>query len=468
MQEPTLNGKSLKVLDIYQTEQAQWTIVNGGDATKNITKVMQYRSVSRGMISEDVPYTLRYEAVGDFYIIVIKRLYKHVFLKCGNGAEITELQDAFGYLSQFDKGTHMDTEFMRSDVSTEFFPNKAQISVILPAGPDENTPIISNMSKPIRIGENGLNGIEIINDTRYFTNLKYGACVVNFTGALGSDDLAVINIWKSDLGEVKGITWRYHGEFNFANQAVVRYNRSTARFKDCAIDVSAATFSGSPASVVGIYFDRQVETFGCKFIGPTTAQDMTAVSMYSTIFGGWEITGRPENAFAVRGQCLLTSDIVVSGIVQNVFAPFGESSVYIAGAGSLLNGVNLYKAGSIPFSIHVDSNVTVTPGPWQYYKGKTIQANTTLWVEDAATPQITANSTSGGAASFAIAHNGVVDAKAGNIASVTGFEISGDGTTRHLKIEPTGGARLYSGDGTTNGIFTVVGSNLFWNGVQLN
>lgn len=434
----TFNGKPLKVLDVYQTEQAQWTIVNGGDASKDQPKVPVYRSISRGMISEDVVYEFTYHSDGDFYEVAISHLFKHVFLQCGNGREITELQDAFGFVSQFDRGAHMDVEFMRSDAGTEFFPNKAQISIILPAGPNESTPVISNMSKPIRVGENNLNGIEVLNETRYETNLKYGACVVNYTGTLGSDDLAVFNIWKTDLGEVKGITWRYWGEFNTDNQAVIRYNRSEARFKDCAIDVENATFSGSPSAVVGAYFDRSVETFGCKFIGPAVSEDITAVSMYNTLFGGWEIAGRPENAFAVRGKCLLTSDIVLSGTIQNVFTAFGDAEVYLAGAGSSINGVNLYNLGSTPFKLHIDNSVTVVPGPWQYYKGKTVAVNTTNWTEDVSGPQIVAHHPSGGAASFGIAVNGVVTAKVGNVASVSGLEYSGDGTTRHMRTLSSG------------------------------
>ena len=81
MQSPTLNGLPIKILDIYQTEQSQWTITSSLSAAKDLAKVEVYRNISQGMISEDVEYTIRYDEVNNFYVVVVPNLLLSVVLE---------------------------------------------------------------------------------------------------------------------------------------------------------------------------------------------------------------------------------------------------------------------------------------------------------------------------------------------------------------------------------------------------
>lgn len=436
LQGSTLNGKDIKVLDIYNTEQSQWTINSGQDASKDLPKNKIYRTISEGMISEDVSYPIYFDESLDFWVIKVVKLYKHTFIKCGNGQEITELQDAFGYISQFDKGVAMDPTFLQSSANTDFYPNKAQISITLPAG-TAVSPVTSVFTKFIRIGENDLNGVEIINDTRYSSNQPPEACVAEYGGSLDSDNLAFLTVWKSNLGEVRGITWKFTGEFDGDNQGVVRYQRTESRFKNCIIDVSSATFS-SPSlnNVVGFYCDRPMENFGNKFIGPAADQPISAIDVAGGLTGDWEVSGRPKFVISHRLD-VIAAGINVTGNPENMFFPKGQTSVYLSGSSSNINATNL-NFQSIPFDLYMENNVTVVPSQWQRYKNVWTQIGRQFIVESTQNSQIIAQTPDGSAARFGVAPNGSVNAGVGNYASTNSLEFSGDGSTRHWQITSPG------------------------------
>ena len=250
----TLNNTPIKILDINATEESQWTHSGYNSATRNKTKVPTYRLVSQNMISADVEYKFRYDSSG-FYEVYIDKIYKHVFLACGSGQEITELADAINFASQFSLAKYIDPLFQNMNSATENYPNKAQISIGISSS--TISPVTSVMNKAVRIGENNMNGIEIVNAGRYNGNTDPDTCIIDFSGVtLGADDLACLNIWKTDLGEIHGITFKYHGDFSISNQSVIRYNRTEGRFKACIIDVEGCTFTGMPGGVTALYADN--------------------------------------------------------------------------------------------------------------------------------------------------------------------------------------------------------------------
>ena len=228
--------------------------------------------------------------------------------------------------------------------------------------------------------------------------------------------------------------------------------------KDCHLDYSGATFSDpNLADCVASYGDRGCETFGNKITGPATANPMSAVSIMDALFGDVELVGQFRSAFQTRGNCILSSP-KINGTVQNVVESLSDSEVYISGASSVINGVNLVRPSSIPVKTYIQSNVPVTPAPWQKYKGKSVYFNQTLVFDKS--PETVKY--------LVVDYNGAIVSAAGSIASNTGYEISGDGAVRHLKVEPDGKLRIYTADGSANGDISTDGTDLFWKGTKIN
>jgi hypothetical protein len=439
----TLNGTAVKILDIYNTEQSQWTIVNGGDASKDQPKTNVYRKVYENMLSEDVEYEFRYLPALGFYEVLVIKLYKHVFIGTGNGAEIAELQDVFGFISQFDRGTAMDPIFMRVDAGTDYYPNKAQISITLPSGTvaGGSTPVVSQFAKQVRVGENSMNGIEIINETRYRTNEPASLCIAEYTGTLGADDLAFVNIWKTDLGEVKKIRFKYAGTFTANSQSVIRFNRSYARMKDCEVDVSGATVAGGVTAVSAVYWDGENECFNNKVIcNGSTEQDLAAYycGQVPSVSPGLMIEGRPRFAFRLNGP-LTVSNCQITDPVSFLVDVFGSGAhLTLTGGSTDLSGVvDIGNYNGYPVGITTASGLT-TFTALAPYVGKTFTFGEQVGISSTILPQfIVDHPTSAARMAFAVGGT-ITGGGVGHYASTNGIELSGDNSTRHMKITSTG------------------------------
>ena len=291
----TVNGKSVKVLDIFATEESQWTISSHTSATKNLAKVEVYRTICENMLSEDVEYKFRYIPLEDAYEVDVSHIYKHCFIPCGFGKEITELQDALSFAAQFTISNSMDSIFVAVQASTEFFPNKAEISIVLPQG-TALLPVTSVMTKNIRCGESDLSNVAIYNEGFYTSNAITQACIVEFTSSPSADDIGVMSLWKTDLSEVRYLTIKFHGEFTANNQAVVAYIDSRSKFKNCDIDITAATVAGGVTSVYGFQDGKDGNSNSNTVYCPVLPSSW--LTAYSTATGGSsiKITGKPNVA----------------------------------------------------------------------------------------------------------------------------------------------------------------------------
>jgi hypothetical protein len=439
----TLNGVAVKILDVYNTEESQWTIVNGGDASKDKPKVNVYRKVYTNMLSEDVEYQFRYVPSEGFYEVLIHKLYKHVFIGTGNGAEIAELQDVFGFISQFDRGTAMDPIFMRVDAGTDYYPNKAQISITLPSGTvaGGSIPVVSQFAKKVRAGENSMNGIEIINETRYSTNQPASLCIAEYTGTLGTDDLAFLNIWKTDLGEVRGIRFKYAGNFTANSQSVVRFNRSYARLKLCEIDVSSATVNAGVSAVSVVYWDGENECFDNKVIcNGSTEQDLAAYycGQVPSVSPGLLIEGRPRFAFRLNGP-LTVSNCQITDPVSFLVDVFGSGAhLTLTGGSTDVSGVvDIGSYNGYPVGITTASGLT-TFTALAPYVGKTFTFGEQIGVSSTILPQfVVDHPTSAARMAFSVGGT-ITGGGVGHYASTDGIELSGNNSTRHMKITSTG------------------------------
>jgi hypothetical protein len=419
------------------------------------------------MVSADVPYRVRYDQAGDFFEIEVRKLYKHVFIPTGAGADIPELQDVFGFISQFDRGAAMDPQFMRVDSGTNYYPNKAQISITLPCG-TVGDPVTSTFIKPVRVGENSLNGVEIINETRYANNIDAKYCIAEYIGALGVDDLAFLNVWKTDLGEVRGITWRFAGTFNANNQCVVRFNRATARLKKCRIDVADATIAPGVTVVSGVYWDEANECFDNTVVCNATAeQDLAAYHIASNSNApGNRVEGRARFALRLCGK-LQISNMKVQDPCDTLIDVFGPSELTLTGTGTNLSQVtNLQRSNGYTVAVNVASGLTLFPA-LDAYSGARIVHGDPSGVSSTVAPTFLVDHPNGGA-KLAFGAGGTPIAGIGHFASITGLELSGNGTTRHMKVS-TGGnieagsdnaysfgtaskrwSQVYAADGTVN------------------
>jgi len=438
----TLNSLPIKVLDIHATEDSQYTFdytTYPPTAAKDQSKTRVYRIISLNMLSADIEYTFIHR--GSFVEVVVPKLYKHTFIQCGYGRDITELQDAFNYSSQFDCGTGMDPFFMNVDTSSGFYPNKVQISITLPTSTD-GTPVTSTFAKNVRIGENNLSHLEVINDDRYTDTRTYTApeyCIAHFTTEPNIDDLACFNIWKSSMQEVRGITFKYTGDMNKDNQTIVRYSRSEARFKDCTIDVSGATVDGDAYNIAAFYGDRDVEMYGCKVICNTTEQNLAAYSFHSTRSNvvGPIVEGKAKYILNIKG------DITISNLVANDGCSYladqtGGTHLTLSGSSTdISNTTNLIDSAGYPFELTTFSNITWNTS-WDDYKNKTVLIGEIYKISSTGDNQLTVDSSNSSGAKIILEEGGVARAGIGGYASITGLELSGDETNRHMRVTTSG------------------------------
>jgi hypothetical protein len=463
----TLNGSPVRIKDIYATEQSRWNIVSGSNAAPSYPKTDVWRPVYRGMISSDVPYMVRYDKTDGFFEIQISKLYKHVFIPTGNGADIPELQDVFGFISQFERGTAMDPQFMQSDSSTNFYPNKAQISITLPCGPAGN-PLVSTFTKQVRVGENSLNGVEIINETRYEDNRGPELCIAEYSGPLNDDDLAFLNIWKCDLGEIRGITWRFTGTFTENNQCVVRFNRATARLKRCRIDISGATIAPGVDVVSGVYWDDANECFDNTVVcHATTQQGCAAYHIASDSNSpGSSVEGRAQYVFRLSNK-LQVSNLRVTDPCDTLVDVFGPAELTLAGTSTDLSGVtNVHKSNGYTVAINAASGMTLFPELDKYAGGRIVHGDPG-GVSSTVAPTFLVDHPVGGA-KVVFSANGNRISGIGHFASTSGLELSGNGVARHMRVSANGHveagsdnaynfgtaskrwAQVYAADGTVN------------------
>jgi hypothetical protein len=273
----------------------------------------------------------------------------------------------------------MDPEFMNVEASTEYYPNKAQISIAIPAG-TSGSPVTSVMTKKVRVGENNLNGVEVINEGRYSGNTDPDTCIINFQVTLGTDDLACINVWKTDLGEIHGITIKFDGVFSVSNQSVVRYNRSEGRFKNCVIDVRNATFSGTPAGCSALYADRRIESFGCTVKSMTGTNYLIALNVTSGSLGPVTVTGNPY-VFARAAGVVSFENVNITGTPTYLLNNREEAFVSFIGSSTTINGTNIIQpiTNPIPISVYVTGFATITnaAADWQALSQKV-----SVYVED--------------------------------------------------------------------------------------
>ena len=432
----TLNTKPIKILDINATEESQWTHNAYNDAVKNeLNKTNIYRTCFQNMISADIEYKFIYRATGDFYEILVDKIYKHAFLGCGFGNEITELADALNFVMQFSIAKYMDPLFQNMNSATEYYPNKAQITIAISSG-TLGSPVTSVMNKPVRIGENNLNGIEIVNNGRYNGNTDPDTCIIDFSGVtLGNDDLACLNIWKTDLGEIHGITFKYHGDFSISNQSVIRYNRTEGRFKACIIDVEGCTFTGMPGGVTALYADRSIESFDCTIKCPTAANYLIAVILSAqTSFGSLIVTGNPR-IFARVGGNISFEAIDIQGTPEYLFTNREEASVSFLGTGRVAAAdLREHTSGVPKLTFHLNTTYAIggsmSPAPQvdiQYVYDDAYTQNSNLTI-NSDTSRVNFNSAwdtlSGAIGKFQGGGNGV--------------DLSGNGTTGHWSVAVDG------------------------------
>ena len=438
----TLNSLPIKVLDIHATEDSQYTFdytTYPPTAAKDQSKTRVYRIISLNMLSADIEYTFIHR--GSFVEVVVPKLYKHTFIQCGYGRDITELQDAFNYSSQFDCGTGMDPFFMNVAPSSGYYPNKIQISITLPTSTD-GTPVTSTFTKNVRIGENTLNHIEVINDDRYTDTRTYTApeyCIAHFTTEPNSDDLACFNIWKSVMGEVRGLTFKYTGNMNKNSQSIVRYSRSEARFKDCIIDVSGATVDAGHYDMTAFYSDRFVEMYGCKVICSNTVQELTAYSMHST---GSNVVapiveGKAKYILSIKG------DVTISGLIANdgcTYLAYQAGTTHLTLSGAITdisNTTSLIDITGYPFLLTTFNTITWNTD-WDDYKNKTVMIGEPYKISSSGGSQLTIDSSSSSGAGIAFEEGGTVTSGIGAFASISGLELSGNGTSRHMRVTTDG------------------------------
>ena len=340
----TLNGKAIKVLDIYATEQSQWTIINSGSASKNNPKVNAYRTVCQNMLSADVEYLFRYVANLDVYEVAVTTVYKHVFIPCGFGKEITELQDALTFASQFRISSYMDPIYMNVDSGTSNYPLKGQISIAISSGTTAS-PITSVMSKTIRIGENNMNGIEIVNEKRYTNTMDIGGCVVDFQVTLGNDDIACFNVWKTDLAEVRGITFKFGGAFSVTGQCVIGYWNSQDRFKQCVIDITGATVNAG-ITAYGMCSSGAGETNQVEIRCPSNlTTGLTAIWIGHQI-SALTVTGKPQTIVRYTGSVNIYGLSAVDG--GSTYAFFSDQAGELYLRSGSLSAQNLFWSGQTP------------------------------------------------------------------------------------------------------------------------
>ncbi|AUR92535.1 coil containing protein [Vibrio phage 1.173.O._10N.261.55.A11] len=433
----TFNGKPLKVLDIYATEESQWTHSGYDSAAKDKPKTDVYRSVYQNVLSADVTYVFVYHESGDFWEVLVDKIYKHAFIPCGSGKEITELQDAFGFVAQFSLSKAMDPLFQNVNANTEFYPNKPQISISIPAGTSE-APVISVMNKAVRAGEHNLNGVEVINEGRYDNNTDPETAIIDMSGVpLGADDLACFNLWKSDLGEVHGVTFRYWGDFDFSNQGVIRYQRSEARFKACIIDVENCTFTGLPGGVSALYHDRFIEGFGITIKCPTGTNRLIALNTQRSPIGSVTVTGNPY-IFARVGGDVTFENVDIQGNPTFLLTNREPASVSFIGTSTIGAGTLRETSAQIPqLSLYISTgttvnNLTVIPDKHYVYDNAYEHLTEALRI---------AHKTGLGTVEF-LNQSGSAAAKVGKIQSqASGLDMSGDGATGHWSID--GGGTLY-------------------------
>ncbi|MDK9756972.1 phage tail protein [Vibrio sp. D173a] len=431
----TLNGYPIKILDTHATEESQWTHSGINQASKNKPKEYVYRTVFQNALSEDVVYDFLWQPEGEFWQVFVDKIYKHGFVECGFGCEITELQDAIQFATQFSLAKYIDPLFQNVNEETDFYPNKPQISIAIPSG-TISEPSISVMNKPIRMGEHNLNGIEIINSGRYDNNTDFNTCLIEYAGVLGNDDLGFLNIWKTDLGEVHGIKFVFKGEFNKNHQYLVRYARTEARFKNCCIDISEATWSNENLyNIGGLYCDRDMESFGCEMILPERENPFHCFDVTNNLVNGWAIKGNPKVLATCSGVVDFDSVIMagqskylVHNITSAIVSFHRQSTVDTI---AVKYGVDSMDA---PLHLFVDKDTSIGQAYLDKYKGRTTVFSKQLRIftegmsieGDGARPKST------------FVENGVTKSGVGLFEHTSGLEISGNGVEGHWSVDETG------------------------------
>lgn len=340
----TLNGKAVKVLDVYATEQSQWTITNSASATKNKPKNNVYRTVCQNLLSADIEYMFRYVQGLGIYEVLVDSVYKHVFIPCGYGKEFTELQDALCFSSQFRIASYMDPIYMNVDGGTNNYPLKGQISIAIAAGTSA-LPVTSVMTKPVRIGENNMNGIEIINEGRYTNAMDIGGCIIDFQMVLGGDDLACLNVWKSDIGEIRGITFKFNGNFTQTNHSVIGYWNTQSRIKQCTIDVSGAGVA--PGIIAyGLNVASAGETNQITIKCPVVLSTGLIAIRTGHSVSSLTVTGRPEYIIRYSNSVEMFGLSAIDG--GSTYALFCDQSGEIRFASGSLSAQNLFPSFQTP------------------------------------------------------------------------------------------------------------------------
>lgn len=339
----TLNGKAVKVLDIYATEESQWTITNTAVAAKDKPKVDVYRTICQNMLSADVEYQFRYVAALDIYEVFVLFVYKHVFIPCGNGKEITELQDAMHFASQFRIASYMDPIYMNVDAGTQYYPLKGQISVAIASGTTAS-PITSIMTKPVRIGENNLNGVEIVNERRYTNTMQTDGCIIDFQVTLGVDDIACLNVWKTDLAEVRGITFKFSGAFTITGHSVIGYWNTPSRLKQCVVDVTGSTVNAGVTAYAVNCSMPIGETNSVTIKCPATLTTGLFAIWTGHSISGLTVTGRPETIIRYNNDVTLFGLTATDGGSTN--AIFTDTSGFIKFNSGALSAVNLFASST--------------------------------------------------------------------------------------------------------------------------
>lgn len=417
----TLNSLPIKVLDIPATEESSWTITSGASATRDQTKVNVYRVLCQAMLSSDVEYQFRYISSGSFYEVKVEHIYKHLFIPCGNGKDITELQDAINFASQFTCSSNMDPEFMYVNAATEYYPNKGMITITLPQG-TSGSPVTSTMTKRIRLGESDLSHLEIVNEQWYRTGGSTApdadACIVNLNFLPSADDTALMNFWRTNLHEIRFITFKFSGQFFANNQAVIKFIDSESKLKDCKIDVSSATVAGGVTNVYGFYNDDvgsdNSNTIKCPSTSTSWLTAMLVASGGSAItiegkpnigieiindcqFYGLSMPNTPEYMFKCdRGRCSISvnsSPNFKANYIYNLSSEF-EGEIYL-NSGVALSGItNLSNFEKSINKFDAEFNVIYAPvkgsfkKSWLPYNVITVTSgDTTITVEDSALTQ---------------------------------------------------------------------------------
>ncbi|MGL4958601.1 MAG: hypothetical protein ACRC49_06300, partial [Plesiomonas sp.] len=179
------------------------------------------------------------------------------------------------------------------------------------------------------------------------------------TATLGTDDLACVNIWKSDLGEIHGITFKFWGKFTATNQGVIRYLRSEARFKSSVIDVEGSSWSGDWGGLSMLYCDRAIETYGCEIKLPTAPNPLLAFDLTNASGVAIKVTGNPRGVGRVSGTVVF-ENLEINGAPTYLFDNRAAADVSVIGT-SKVSAASLRRVytDAPPFRIFFGVNVTI-------------------------------------------------------------------------------------------------------------